>query len=112
MFEYMRELRDQQVIERLFENLSHERALTDEEKAALLDQQRREEEERARAAAIKANKLGDGRAAGRAAKPVTVRRDGAKVGRNDPCPCGSGKKYKKCHMAEDRRAASEAAAAV
>jgi preprotein translocase subunit SecA len=28
--------------------------------------------------------------------PVTVRRDGKKVGRNDPCPCGSGKKYKKC----------------
>jgi preprotein translocase subunit SecA len=29
-----------------------------------------------------------------APKPV---RAGAKVGRNDPCPCGSGKKYKKCH---------------
>ena len=28
-------------------------------------------------------------------QPVT--RDGAKVGRNDPCPCGSGKKYKNCH---------------
>jgi preprotein translocase subunit SecA len=27
----------------------------------------------------------------------TVRRKGHKVGRNDPCPCGSGKKYKKCH---------------
>ena len=27
-----------------------------------------------------------------------VIRDGEKVGRNDPCPCGSGKKYKKCHM--------------
>ncbi len=27
----------------------------------------------------------------------TIRRDVAKVGRNDPCPCGSGKKYKKCH---------------
>jgi len=27
----------------------------------------------------------------------TVRREGRKVGRNDPCPCGSGKKYKKCH---------------
>src|SRR5262245_18347334 len=27
----------------------------------------------------------------------TVRREGKKVGRNDPCPCGSGKKYKKCH---------------
>ena len=30
----------------------------------------------------------------------TVRRDEPKVGRNDPCPCGSGKKYKKCHGAE------------
>ena len=29
--------------------------------------------------------------------PITVRRDQPKVGRNDPCPCGSGKKYKKCH---------------
>jgi preprotein translocase subunit SecA len=29
----------------------------------------------------------------------TVRREGKKVGRNDPCPCGSGKKYKKCHGA-------------
>jgi preprotein translocase subunit SecA len=29
----------------------------------------------------------------------TVRREGPKVGRNDPCPCGSGKKYKKCHGA-------------
>ena len=28
--------------------------------------------------------------------PETVRRDGLKIGRNDPCPCGSGKKYKKC----------------
>jgi preprotein translocase subunit SecA len=28
---------------------------------------------------------------------ATVRREGKKVGRNDPCPCGSGKKYKKCH---------------
>ncbi|MEJ2582964.1 MAG: SEC-C metal-binding domain-containing protein, partial [Acidobacteriota bacterium] len=33
------------------------------------------------------------------AKPTTVRRNQPKVGRNDPCPCGSGKKYKKCHGA-------------
>jgi preprotein translocase subunit SecA len=33
------------------------------------------------------------------ARPVTVRRDQPKVGRNDPCPCGSGKKYKRCHGA-------------
>jgi len=29
----------------------------------------------------------------------TIRRDMPKIGRNDPCPCGSGKKYKKCHGA-------------
>ena len=29
--------------------------------------------------------------------PGTVRNFGAKIGRNDPCPCGSGKKYKACH---------------
>ena len=31
--------------------------------------------------------------------PPTVRRDSPKVGRNDPCPCGSGKKFKNCHGA-------------
>ena len=31
--------------------------------------------------------------------PAPVKRSGEKVGRNDPCPCGSGKKYKKCHGA-------------
>ncbi|MBI2384225.1 MAG: preprotein translocase subunit SecA [Gammaproteobacteria bacterium] len=30
-------------------------------------------------------------------KPVTMVREQPKVGRNDPCPCGSGKKYKQCH---------------
>ena len=28
--------------------------------------------------------------------PTPIRKDAPKVGRNDPCPCGSGKKYKKC----------------
>jgi uncharacterized protein len=28
---------------------------------------------------------------------ATIRRDGPKVGRNDPCPCGSGRKFKACH---------------
>jgi len=38
-------------------------------------------------------------AVAQAARPegATVVRSGAKVGRNDPCPCGSGKKYKHCH---------------
>jgi preprotein translocase subunit SecA len=30
-------------------------------------------------------------------KSAPIIREGPKVGRNDPCPCGSGKKYKKCH---------------
>ena len=30
-------------------------------------------------------------------RPSTVRRDDKKLGRNDPCHCGSGKKFKKCH---------------
>jgi preprotein translocase subunit SecA len=36
--------------------------------------------------------------AGDSAQPATTKkREVAKVGRNDPCPCGSGKKFKKCH---------------
>jgi hypothetical protein len=37
----------------------------------------------------------DGRRPGERVGPII--RETAKVGRNDPCPCGSGKKYKKCH---------------
>ena len=33
---------------------------------------------------------------GTVAKVETVVHEGPKIGRNDPCPCGSGKKYKKC----------------
>lgn len=33
---------------------------------------------------------------GHAPKLEQIKRQGAKIGRNDPCPCGSGKKYKKC----------------
>ena len=33
-----------------------------------------------------------------AAQQGTVTRAAPRVGRNDPCPCGSGKKYKKCHL--------------
>jgi preprotein translocase subunit SecA len=37
-------------------------------------------------------------------KGITVRREGKKVGRNDPCPCGSGKKYKKCCLLKETQA--------
>ncbi len=34
---------------------------------------------------------------------ATIRKTGPAVGRNEPCWCGSGKKYKKCHLAKDTR---------
>ena len=37
-------------------------------------------------------------------KVETVRRERPKVGRNDPCWCGTGKKYKQCHLREDQAA--------
>ncbi|HPG97140.1 MAG TPA: SEC-C metal-binding domain-containing protein, partial [Rectinema sp.] len=36
-------------------------------------------------------------AAASAPATATIIRQGKKIGRNDPCPCGSGKKYKYCH---------------
>ena len=39
-------------------------------------------------------------AGGETAASEPVKRDSKKVGRNDPCPCGSGKKYKNCHGKE------------
>jgi preprotein translocase subunit SecA len=59
------------------------------------EQEAREIEERHRRLQAQI-KFTAGPAQTEAPKPV---RAGAKVGRNDPCPCGSGKKYKKCHGA-------------
>jgi preprotein translocase subunit SecA len=41
-----------------------------------------------------------------AAVPQTVKKSGPQLGRNDPCWCGSGKKYKACHMASDASGAT------
>ncbi|QTF94058.1 preprotein translocase subunit SecA [Halomonas sp. BM-2019] len=68
-----------------------------------LERQRREALERDRAAAANRRDepgAGDDGAAQAAPRPGAdgrpLRREGPKVGRNDPCPCGSGKKYKQC----------------
>jgi preprotein translocase subunit SecA len=45
---------------------------------------------------IRTNRDGDN------GKPQTVRNTGPQLGRNDPCWCGSGKKYKNCHMKSDQ----------
>jgi preprotein translocase subunit SecA len=61
-------------------------------------------EQRVDLSKVRTNRSGGGDAAKAAAeavsqqaKPQTVRRTEQKVGRNDPCPCGSGKKFKQCH---------------
>jgi len=67
----------------------------------MTEEERREEEQRRRReqeqifAAASRSKSGVTARGG----VETVKRKTAKVGRNDPCPCGSGKKYKKCHGA-------------
>ncbi|MGE0704185.1 MAG: preprotein translocase subunit SecA, partial [Vicinamibacterales bacterium] len=53
----------------------------------------------ASASAIGETRRQPARVGGDDAPVKTVKREEPKVGRNDPCPCGSGKKYKKCHGA-------------
>jgi preprotein translocase subunit SecA len=62
-----------------------------------------EEEQRRRAAALPQHEVHESYSAIEEAAPAevsateTVVRRGPKIGRNDPCPCGSGRKYKQCH---------------
>ena len=56
----------------------------------------RMEEERRRRQEQEQLRMNKGAAGEDAPPPQPVRRDGDKVGRNAPCPCGSGKKYKRC----------------
>jgi preprotein translocase subunit SecA len=60
----------------------------EQKQAEQLERKRKRQE--AMMSAMQSNNGGDG-------APAQVKREGAKVGRNDPCPCGSGKKFKKCH---------------
>ena len=81
---------------------SHVRIQTPEELAAI-EQQRKEELERqlgsAKTIHEDANSRSDGEQQSAEPRQAPVTREGRKVGRNEPCPCGSGKKYKQCHGA-------------
>jgi preprotein translocase subunit SecA len=73
-----------------------------EEDVESVDQRRRREapmqfQHADAASATAARPDGPGNPGGQAATPEPFVRDGRKVGRNEPCPCGSGKKYKQCH---------------
>jgi len=62
----------------------------EEEEAMIREYQRRKRREQAEMQMV---------GAGMMERPQQVIRRSEKIGRNDPCPCGSGKKYKKCHGA-------------
>ena len=63
------------------------------EEVEAMEQQRREEAERLAQMQQLSHQDDDSAAAAALAEQTGER----KVGRNDPCPCGSGKKYKQCH---------------
>ncbi len=72
----------------------------DEELRQMEERRRAEAEAQARAAQYQhetASAMGEPEQAEAAEGPQTVTREEPKVGRNEPCPCGSGKKYKHCH---------------
>nr|WP_319555627.1 preprotein translocase subunit SecA [uncultured Vibrio sp.] len=79
--------------------LSRVRVQQQEEVERMEEQRRAQAEEAARRAqaqhAAAENQLADGEQEDDSHQPVV--RDERKVGRNEPCPCGSGKKYKQCH---------------
>ncbi len=77
--------------------LSRVQVRSEQDVAAVDEQRRREQpmEYRHRQAASPTEPQGTSEQSG--AQPQTFVRDGRKIGRNEPCPCGSGKKYKQCH---------------
>ncbi|MGJ4804864.1 preprotein translocase subunit SecA [Luteimonas sp. SDU82] len=84
--------------------LARVRVRSEEEVAAIEAQERAQMEARLRQAQFQHADAGGYGADEEAAQPdyqqgaqAPIVRDGAKIGRNDPCPCGSGKKYKHCH---------------
>jgi len=81
MFDAMMRVMQQDVVEKVFSVQVSQR-----ESAEQIEQQRRPQQ-------VVMSHGGETEAASQ----PTVKREGDKVGRNDPCPCGSGKKYKRCH---------------
>ena len=96
LFEALLERLKQEVV-RILSHLHIKR----QDEAELIEQKRREEAERqqlafqhAQASALPEAEQEAGQQAEAPQQPMV--RDAPKVGRNDPCPCGSGKKYKQC----------------
>ena len=97
------------LFEELLSNLQHEVIkflclvqIKQDESADAIEQKRLQEAQKEQSTLVhrQANAMDQGADQGQQqkAEPQTpYTRDGVKVGRNEPCPCGSGKKYKQCH---------------
>jgi preprotein translocase subunit SecA len=92
MFNDMRNNIEQNIVDRFFFQVEKHRLFIQKQEAEVAYQNQ------ARDAGFQVVKRKKGRG-------VELRRDMPKVGRNDPCPCGSGKKYKQCHLKQDMAAA-------
>lgn len=88
MFADMRANIEQAVVERFFGQLHSHQAFIAQQEAAVAYQEQMSQ------AGYQMVQRDQG-------KGVELRREMPKVGRNDPCPCGSGKKYKHCHLRQD-----------
>ncbi len=99
------------LFEQLLQNLKYEVIkflshvqIQHQDESALIEARRREEAEReklafqhAAASAMAEEALAEDSAPRQPEPPQTFTREQPKIGRNEPCPCGSGKKYKQCH---------------
>jgi uncharacterized protein YecA (UPF0149 family) len=97
MFQDMRNNTEQNIVDRFFFQVEQHRAFIQKQEAEIAYQTQ------ARDAGYQVVKREKGQG-------VELRRDMPKVGRNDPCPCGSGKKYKHCHFKKDLAAQSASSA--
>ncbi len=89
MFQDMRHNIEKDIADRFFRDIAQHQAFIQQQEAA----QRYQEQARDAGYAVVKREGGKG---------VELRRDVPKVGRNDLCPCGSGKKYKNCHMRQEQ----------
>jgi hypothetical protein len=94
MFADMRHNIDQDVVDRFFRQVASHQAFVQQQQQQVAYQLQAQD---AGYQVVKREK----------GKGVELRRDTPKVGRNDPCPCGSGKKYKHCHGRAGRTASSQ-----
>ncbi len=88
MFRHMRNNINDDIVNRFFRQVAHHQTYVRQQELEVSYQTQ------AREAGYQVVKRQGG-------KGAELRRDMPKVGRNDPCPCGSGKKYKNCHMRQD-----------